>query len=181
MKASKGKIKLPIKCNFNRELKIFDGKCWKCGLPIAKSFERKYRCPSCGFLTFHTDGKYYDEWEYLDLDEIRVLCSSAHRFVNYLEDTLGKKYDNIEKAVNDFPEFIKLNIAFSILIDSLNNASHIKYQDLSQAYFEYARFLFEHGAYFYEALYNSNMCKLMYLKEEGAEKGQSSLPYAVQL
>ncbi len=170
MKASKGKIKLPIKCNYIRELKAFDGKCWKCGSPIAQPFIGKYQCPSCGFLTFHTEGKYYDEWEYLDLDEMRVICSSAHRFVSFLEDNLGNNYDRIERSCSGLPEFIKINIAFSTLIDSLNQSSRIDYQALRQAYYQYARFLFEHGVYFYEALYNANMCELIHLKEEGAEK-----------
>ncbi|GAB6276297.1 MAG: hypothetical protein SAMD01599839_08370 [Rectinema sp.] len=63
-KSNKSKTKIPIGCNFIREDKKFDGKCWKCGSSIPNEFEGKYQCPFCGFLTFHIDGKYMDEWEH---------------------------------------------------------------------------------------------------------------------
>ncbi len=77
---------------------------------------------------------------------------------------------NTEKSCSGLPEFSKINIVFSVLIDSINKSSQIDYQDLRLAYYEYSRFLFEHGAYFYEALYNAQVCNLLYLKEFGAKK-----------
>lgn len=168
--ASKGKIKVPIRCNFIREDKKFDGKCWKCGSSIPSEFEGKYQCSSCGFITFHINGKYMDEWEHWDLDEAGVICSSAHGFINFLRDKLREGYDRIEKSCSGLPEFSKINIAFSVLIDSINKSSQIDYQDLRLVYYEYSQFLLEHGAYFYEALYNAQVCNLLYLKEFGAKK-----------
>jgi len=168
--ASKGKTKVPIRCNFIREDKKFDGKCWKCGSSIPSEFEGKYQCPFCGFITFHIDGKYMDEWEHWDLDEARVMCSSAHKYKKFLENKLGKYYDHIEESCAGLPEFSKINIIFSTLIKSLNGMSKIDYQDLYQVYSEYSRFLIEHGAYFYEALYNSQICNLLSRKELGTKK-----------
>lgn len=168
--ASKGKTKVQIRCNYYREERHFHGTCWKCGYPIPQNFSNLYQCPHCGFITFHDGDKYLDEWEYWGLDEARVICSSAHGFINFLSNNLQEDYDRIEKSCSNLPEFSKINIEFAALIDVLNKSPRIEYQDMRQAYYEYSRFLFEHGAYFYEALYNAQVCNLLYLKEFGAEE-----------
>ena len=165
-----GRIKVLIRCNYYREERHFNGTCWKCDYPIPQNFSNCYQCPHCGFITFHDGDEYLDEWEYWDLDEARVICSSAHGFTNFLSDKLGEDYDRIEKSCSGIPEFSKINIAFAALIDTLNKSSQIEYQDLRQAYYEYSRFLIEHGPYFYEALYNAQVCNLLYLKEFGVGK-----------
>jgi hypothetical protein len=150
--SQKGFVKIELA---NRNVKK-DGHCWKCDSIITTNQEVN-QCQSCGYVTYVCDQKLLDEYEYWgEVKNIAdyILDKYDDFFINTYQ--LGFNFEKrlVKLTESGLSSYQSYNQLFNQLIQEENSKEPIKYKQLALVYRTYARFLFETGNYFFEALDN---------------------------